>query len=295
MKAQTGDAEEFIARHATELGPEILADQLVAEERLFQGAWKALERRPGNISSMFQGSLSTAGMRAALDPADPLLHQDMLRAARSAVAMAEMIKPGLGPVIVDVGLGSSAAVPRLQKNDVFNAADLQRALFAAMIARDAASIEALARLDARSLQTPGTTIDAYVTTFVEFLQALLTGSPAAGEKIVQAMAETDPAKLRTGTSDYALYIAVGEIDSFYGLSIPDDAALNEKLATALINHRKYYEHVEVTRGRSQRNDPRGLIALGPLAAASFGHDRGRSITVRSDYLPVGLVDGRFAA
>jgi hypothetical protein len=260
MNAQTRNAEGFIARHATELGPDVLA-----------------------------------GMRASLDPTDPLLQRDMRRAAQSAAAMAEMIKPGNAPVIVDVGLGSGLAVARLQKNDVFNVADLQRALFAAIIARDTASIEVLTRLDARSLHTPGTIIDPYVSTFVEFLQALLTGSPAAGEKIVQAMAETNPATLKTATTDYALYIAVGEIDSFYGLSIPDDAALNEKLATALINHRKYYEHVELTPGRSQRNDPRGLIALGPLAAASFGHDRGRSITVRSDYLPEGLVDGRFAA
>ena len=292
MANATPTAPGAIPRHAIGFDAALLSKNLVAEERLFLEAWEYLPRVAGNISAMFQGALNTAGLRAVVDPDNALLRQDMLRAARSACAMADMVRQGIGPVHVDIGLGSSVDVARLSKNDVFNVVDLRRALFAAIIARDSASIEALCRVDPRSLRTPGSIVDDYAFTFAEFLQEMLTRSPDAGAKIVQAMAETDPAVLKTGNIDYALYIAVGEIDCFYGLSAPDGAMLNEKLAMALVNHRKFYD-AEVTLGRSQRNDPRGFIALGPLAAAALAHDHGRSVTVKSDYLPDGLVDGRF--
>jgi Immunity protein 49 len=291
----TATAGRFIARHDTGCDAAFLAERLEAEERLFDNACKHLAARPVNIASMYRRALDAAGWRAALAPDDPRLHRDLQRAVRCACAMAEMVSPGPGLVAVDVGLGAPIEVPRLKINDVFNPDHLRLALFAAIVCRDRASIETLCRVDVRGLTTPGSIVDDFAFTFVEFLQGLLTQAPWAGDKLVQALNETDPAVLKTGNVDYALYIAVGEIDTFYGLSSPDVTVFNEKLATALERHKRFYEAIEVNPGESQRNDPRGFIAMGPLAATALAHDHGRTITVKSDYLPAGLVTGRFAA
>jgi hypothetical protein len=291
----TQTAPRFVARHDTGRDSAFMAERLNAEERLFVNAWNHLPNRPGNISSMFRYARKAFGWRAALNPEDPLLHRDLQRVARCGCVMGQLVAPGSGPVAVDVGLSATVEVPRIKTNDILDADKLTNALFAAMICRDRQAIQDLCRVDARGLTMSGTVTDDYAFTFIAFLQGILTNAPGAGAKLVQAINETDPETLKTGNVDYALYIAVGEIDLFHALGVPDPAVFDDKLTTALERHKRFYEKVEVNPGETQRNDPRGFVALGLTAAACLVHDHGRPTAVRSDYLPQSLVEGRFVA
>jgi hypothetical protein len=286
-------APPFIARHNTGCDTAFLSERLNATERLFERGWEYLSRRPANIAAMFGDALDATGWRVALNPDDPLLYRDLKRAARCACATLQMLTPGPAPIVVDVGLSPVVEVPRLAVNDLFNVSDLEQALFAAMICRDWMAIEALCQVKPRSLDVAGSITDDYNFTFAEFLQGMWTRQPSTGDMLMRALEETDPDKLRTGNVDYALYIMVPIIDLFYSFAGTDPTSFNTKLAYALDRHRRFYSAVEPNPGESQRNDPRGFIALGPLAAAAVAHDRGWAVTVTSDYLPAGLVDGRF--
>lgn len=281
----------FIARHDIGADQDYLQERLQAAEHHFEVGLEYAIRRPINVSSMFNRALGAVGYRAVLSPGDPLLQRDLIRAARCAAAFTRMMGPGDEPVILDLGDGRKIAIPHTT-SESFSVADLMDALYAAIISRDTASIETLCQVAPRRLRPPGSFCENYVFTWVEFLQAVLTKSPEAGEKLIQAVDESEPSGLNPALIDYALFISVGEIEAFYGLSSPSAEIFNQKLATALKWHRRYYEAV-LANDESQRTEPKGFVALGLLAACALAHDHGRRITVASDYIPAALIEGRF--
>ena len=62
---------------------------------------------------------------------------------------------------------------------------------------------------------------------------------------------------------------------------------NAALVDALEAHQRYY-----TTG-TRNNDPRGFVALGPLALCSWADDCMIPVTVESGYIPKWLVEGAF--
>ncbi|MGO4648188.1 immunity 49 family protein [Nocardia sp. 2YAB30] len=66
----------------------------------------------------------------------------------------------------------------------------------------------------------------------------------------------------------------------------DEALFNDSLAVASDLHRSFW-----TRDDERNNDPRGFIALGPLAIACWARDTGISVEVESEYLPEHFLQG----
>ena len=77
------------------------------------------------------------------------------------------------------------------------------------------------------------------------------------------------------------------MNTFLNLMRSDhEREFNEALAQALEQHKAYY-----TADSKLADDPRGFVALAPLALACIAKDSGLNVDVESDYMPKHLLLG----
>lgn len=154
-----------------------------------------------------------------------------------------------------------------------------------MIARDVKSLEMLVDVPTSVLRRSSTTFPEYRYRFVDAMREFYCGRPSP-DLLMAALEATDPDKYDLFDVDYALNIAVSEMQLVLRLMTANRDGFNRDLAAALERHRDYYRKSE-----DRSRDPDGFIALGPLALAAIAHDSGWPIDVESDYLPKRLLRG----
>ncbi|WP_370964214.1 immunity 49 family protein [Amycolatopsis sp. cg9] len=159
------------------------------------------------------------------------------------------------------------------------------ALWLAMICRERPRIDVLAAIPPDLLRASTIEYDEFVHSWVAALQTYWTRGDGLVDRILSAMAGTDPAGLRLLDPDAVLQRYYPPIEMFFHLTQRDDAAFNDSLHTALELHRRYWS------ADDRRTSPFGYVALGPLAVACLARDAGVTIEVESDYLPANLLAG----
>lgn len=295
--------EHFVARHASN-DPELrtaefLTRRLGSERKVISSAIQYLHQRSQNFVTLARSFRLEAGLLHCLCPDSPDIRASLRRMAWAVKSLCDLGSVGDGPV--EVGLGD----PRQR----FQAARYRYGLsvgvfitgfYAAMATREKAVLDALAMADVDWMRPPGLLNEDYRFHWARALQ----GFHRYGVGVTHGLEEstfrelelaldgTAPERLKYGNTAAALFVDC--LDMELMAQTTDDAeAFNGALYKALEQgHKVYYGQIEVNPGEDQSADPEGFVALGPLAFACAMHDRGWPITVKSDYLPISIVENR---
>lgn len=155
-----------------------------------------------------------------------------------------------------------------------NADTWLKAMYLSMICRDRERIDDLVRVPEELRRSSGTGHDEAVHEWISVLHGYWYGGYSMSQRSLEAVP----------LDDDLLYPTV---ELFYRVSEDDQTGFTDSLARALQRHRKYW-----TRTEERSKNPEGFFALAPLALAARAQQSGwLSVTVRSPYLPLTLLDG----
>ncbi|MDI3420756.1 immunity 49 family protein [Streptomyces luteolus] len=160
------------------------------------------------------------------------------------------------------------------------------AFYLAAVCREPKRMWQLSQVPVSLLRQAEGAYDRYMYDWVEALQAYRLEQGDFGDKLVTAMENTDPARLRHAPRETVLKINYPPMNLLAQIAKRDESAFNTELAQALEWHKDYW-----TSSQDRSRDNEGVIALGPLAMACLAKDAGFTITVESEYLPSALLDG----
>ncbi|WP_170068055.1 immunity 49 family protein [Lentzea guizhouensis] len=161
------------------------------------------------------------------------------------------------------------------------------AFWLAAIVRDKKCLDLLASFPLDIIKASGNQYEELDALWARALQMFANSEPGMAEALAEAMAATDPERLRVSAPEYALRLAFPAMNTFLNLMRSNhEREFNEALAQALEQHKAYY-----TADSKLADDPRGLVALAPLGLACIAKDSGLNVDVESDYLPKHLLLG----
>jgi hypothetical protein len=291
----SAETESRVARHQARdpdtVEAAFLTRRLNDEREIIATSLEHLPSRPQNLVSLMRKSHREAGFLHHLRPDSPEIRVALHRMARAAKALCDLAAPGIGAVKVSLG----DEVPSFMAERAryrFSVGDFTKAFYAAIAVRDAQVIDALLKVDVDQLQMSGLLFEDYSFLWARALQCWFRGDGNTVDVLTQALEATDPDKLKHGSQAYALFIACLEME-LMSTSMVGAERFNRTLHKALAEgHKIYYGQIEANADEDQSDEPEGFIALGPLAFACAMHDRGWPITVKSDYLPVSIIENR---
>ncbi|GIJ46630.1 hypothetical protein Val02_35160 [Virgisporangium aliadipatigenens] len=155
-----------------------------------------------------------------------------------------------------------------------NADTWLRAMYLSMICRDRTRVDDLVRVPQELRRSSGTGHDAAVHEWIGVLHGYWYGGYSMSERSLAAVPPEDDLLRPT-------------VELFYRISEDDQAGFTDALERALRRHRRYW-----TFSVERAQDPEGFLALAPLALAARAQQSGwLSVTVRSPYLPLTLLNG----
>ena len=157
----------------------------------------------------------------------------------------------------------------------------------ATLAREKATLDALARVPLDLLRSPGTTGEDPSLLLAAALQAFWKREDDAPRRLLEALKATDPDRLPPSSRDHAQHILVPEMELLYRVMLQDAGGFNLALSKALEAHKAYWG--SPVGGRNQ--EAAGFLAFGPMAMAALAHEAGMRVEVESDYLLTWLVRG----
>jgi hypothetical protein len=106
---------------------------------------------------------------------------------------------------------------------------------------------------------------------------------------LQALRASDPFKNEAWLRNHAAMIASPVAELIARLATDDAQAFVTSVRTAVDAQQQYYTLVATPGGIP--HDPMGFICLSALACTVVAHDRGWSVPITSEYMPVGLIEG----
>jgi Immunity protein 49 len=299
------DTPDFVARHDADWEPASITRQMGYRRSRIKDAIADIRERPENLRSISGDAFELAAFAHLLTPDTPDLWNFLRLSARAAAADGARQSPGAGPVTVDLGSGPMQ-VPRREPypSAGVEVGDLCQAYHAALATRDRHALDLLARCDMKRLmRSPAQLAQELISyPYALGLQTMLRGSDAdskAGTQLlIDAMKGCNDGRLDPRIADFAVFILSPAIELALrhlhtdALSVSRGwTPVDEVLRRALTQHRHYWRDVP-SDGEAQNRKPESFIALGPLAFAALRHDAGLPVTVRSDYLPQSIVEGR---
>jgi hypothetical protein len=157
----------------------------------------------------------------------------------------------------------------------------EQAWYAATMARDEASLGALAAIDDAVLAASGNELDDYHYAWKAALIASRNephSVAASLDRAREAFARLSIADPASAATDLSLF------DALERLVRNDSAAFMEALSAALVAHAQFWSSVE----QAEFHD--GWVAWGATALACLARDRGWPIEVTSGYLPAVVVE-----
>jgi hypothetical protein len=152
-----------------------------------------------------------------------------------------------------------------------NADTWLKAMYLSMICRDRERVEDLVRVPEDLRRSSGTGHDEAVHTWLSVLHGYWY---CMSKQSLEALPQDDDLLYPTA-------------ELFYQISEDDQTGFTDSLARALERHRRHWTQTE-----QRARQPEGFFALAPLALASRALESGwLSVTVRSPYLPLTLLNG----
>ncbi len=282
MTESTSTQPTVIARHPTDIPGRPFVELLEGERKHFASGLANLSWHPVNAIGLLNGSLDEAGLLQMLHPDSPEILVALRRAARAIRALCLLSAPGEGPLLLDIEGPPVTVTGRL--HGMVDVGYFIDGVYAALAVGERDVLHSLTEVDVWALRSPGAMIEDYRFHWARALQGFLLGADWTHESVLAAMRESKPERLRYGTPPAMVYLSSPAMELMTATTL-DPPSFNAVLVRALENHRHYYGSVQPNPDENQSRDPRGFIALGPLAFAAAMARRGWPITVRSDYLP----------
>jgi hypothetical protein len=254
--------------------------------RLLEKSIKNIHKAPANLGTLARNARSYAGYQCILDPNSIQLWRALRIVAYSLTSVCELASLPEGEYEVFAGEGDPVMLPA-GVNSYSNGISWLHGFYMGVACRETHLNDRLAEIPVDILKQSTTRSDEYLYLQIEALQSFWKGAADTPQRVIEAMKATDPELIKVGTVDYALNIAVREIDLLFRLLENDSVAFNESLIKALEWHKKHWSKENL------KNDPNGFIAVGILGLVSIAYERGMTIEVESDYIPKYIFQGDF--
>ncbi|WP_327263699.1 immunity 49 family protein [Streptomyces sp. NBC_01232] len=159
------------------------------------------------------------------------------------------------------------------------------AFYLAVICREAARLDMLARIPVSLLRDFGGTLDEYTYAWVETLQSFWLRRDDLGTHLVRAVDLSAPEHARVVDAEEMAKLRYPPIMMIYRYLRNDPAGFNEALADAVRWHKEYW-----TADEDRAHNILGVVAIAPLAIACLAKANGIPVEVQTDYLPEALLD-----
>lgn len=166
-----------------------------------------------------------------------------------------------------------------------NASTWLDAFYLAVICREAARLDMLARVPVSLLREFGGTLDEYAYAWVETLQSFWLRRDDLRTHLVRAVELSAPEQARVLDAETMTKLQYPSIMLLYRYLRNDAAAFNEALADAVRWHKEYW-----TADEDRTQNILGIVALAPLAIACLAKANGMAVELESGYLPEALLD-----
>ncbi|WP_405679179.1 immunity 49 family protein [Streptomyces sp. NBC_00868] len=166
-----------------------------------------------------------------------------------------------------------------------NANTWLNAFYLAMICREAARLNMLARIPVSLLRDFGGTLDEYTYAWVETLQSFWLRRDDLRTHLVRAVDLSAAEHAHVVDADEMTKLRYPPIMMLYRYLRNDPAGFNDALADAVRWHKEYW-----TADEDRTRNILGVVALAPLAIACLAKANGIPVEVQSDYLPEALLD-----
>ncbi|MFE1410210.1 immunity 49 family protein [Streptomyces sp. NPDC058746] len=159
------------------------------------------------------------------------------------------------------------------------------AFYLAVICREAARLDMLARIPVSLLRDFGGAVDEYAYAWVETLQSFWLRRDDLQTHLVRAVDLSSAEHARVIDAEEMTKLKYPPIMMFYRYLRNDAAGFNEALADAVRWHKEYW-----TADEDRAAQVHGIVALAPLAIACLAKANNLPVDVQTDYLPEALLD-----
>ncbi|MCY0952744.1 immunity 49 family protein [Streptomyces sp. H27-S2] len=159
------------------------------------------------------------------------------------------------------------------------------AFYLAMICREAARLDMLARIPVSLLRDFGGALDEYTYAWVETLQSFWLRRDDLRTHLIRAVDLSAPEQARVVDAEEMSKLRYPPITMLYRYLRNDLAGFKEALADAVLWHKEYW-----TADEDRASNILGVVALGPLAIACLAKANGVPVEIESGYLPEALLD-----
>ncbi|MEV2243763.1 immunity 49 family protein [Streptomyces sp. NPDC049970] len=166
-----------------------------------------------------------------------------------------------------------------------NAGTWINAFCLALICRETARLDMLARVPMSLLRDCGGVLDEYVYSWVATLQSFWLRRDDVSQHLVKAVDLSAPEAARILDTETMGKLKYPPIMMFYRYLHNDAEGFNQALNDALRWHKAYW-----TANEDRTQNIEGVVAIAPLAVACLAKAEGIPIEVKSGYLPDALLD-----
>ncbi|KJK54291.1 hypothetical protein UK14_02280 [Streptomyces sp. NRRL F-4428] len=247
---------------------------------------EAIETSHNSRSGAVMRSLNVAFVRCVGDPGAVMLEtwESWLLAMQVHSAVFAAVDPDRETVTCKIRqeerhLATTGPQPYLNANTWLNA------FYLAIICREAARLDMLARIPVSVLRDFGGALDEYTYAWVETLQSFWLRRDDVGAHLVRAVDLSAPDQARVIDAEEMGKLRYPPIMMLYRYLRNDAAGFNEALADAVRWHKEYW-----TADEDRMQNIHGVVAIAPLAIACLAKANGIPVEVETDYLPQALLD-----
>lgn len=274
------DQEEIVQRHDPKLSRPRIESAIMVRERGIEGGLAKPFLTADNLAALLQLGFALAQYCCALNPSDRRIARGLSVVARAgALLFAASATSSRELLFVDdrrLELG-----PFDNVNSISPRAWMQ-GFYAGMVLRDVYALDLLADVDLDLIRQAPSSTDEFGYLHIAALQAYQRREDDAPERTLAALRATEPEGVSDGLKDWALRIAVPEIELLFRLIDRDSVNIGQAATQALEQHRTYYTRSDAP--------VLGQLALGPAALAARARDLGLDVAPASDYIPEWLLD-----
>lgn len=264
-----------------------MAALVPAMEKSLSGALEEFETSHRSRSSAVMESLNVARVRGVGDPDAVMLEtwESWLLTMQVHTAVFAATVPDRETVTCRIrqeerDLATTGPQTYLHANTWLNA------FYLAVICREAARLDMLARIPVSLLRDFGGTLDAYVYAWVETLQSFWLRRDDLRTHLVRAVDLSGPEQTRVlDDAETVSKLRYPPVLMLYRYLRGDTAGFGEALADAVRWHKEYW-----TADENRTHNIQGVVALAPLAIACLAKANGIPVEIESGYLPEALLD-----
>jgi hypothetical protein len=245
-----------------------------------------LDESASMIDSAFSKSLLHLQARCKVDPGAAKLETWEAVVTAMQIGAALFAVTGTEEGIVRCRIAHEVrSIPAIGPRPYADAGNWLTAFWLAVVCRDQKRLTALCEVPLERLRSTEGSYDEYVYHWVGALQAYWLRRPGLVEELTEALQKSHPEVARVAPRDLLQSIRYPPINLFHRFLRQDVQGFNQALAEAVELHKAYW-----TSDEDRVKDPAGMVALAPLALVCLAYDAGFPIEVRSEYLPLALVE-----